>query len=420
MLETNLEKVQASYSDLVHNYSLFHEKYSSIDFLDSKLFPDWPDDSNYSNVQHIDDFLKNATEEDLGLSHTVAVPISYIFSSEKELGGCDRPYWQSNQGEAESRKHLNKKTLDGNLKGYSSSNAEILSGYLRPLNSGDHPLLGPMVLVKYIGNGRVWKKLLANKGEDSLVKMEIRFHDEGLSQKDYITLEADGHATDAGDRSSQNEEHKFASQFRSGDPDAVHTFNFLRKCQINYGTFMQQEGEIGSEEWMTITSIQGIKAGQGNGFFKKYDEPNVVWALDTIKKVAEITGEKVFGNTPMEAFAMMFYCYTEFGLSKGSKGLFTKSELQQFFIDFFEAKNRKSDSWIDTCQGLKLADISQSGSVKNVAYINSQLWWDDIQVYYRHINQSKNTFSIDSECNRQFLKFCSERFLVKDIKSKLS
>lgn len=420
MLETNVEKVQASYYDLVHNYSLFHEKYSSADFLDSRLFPDWPDDSNYSNVQHIDDFLKNATEEDLALSHTVAVPITYIFSSEETLGGCDRPYWQSNQGEAESKKHLNKKTLDGNLKGYNSRDAEILSGYLRPLNSGDQPLSGPMVLVKYIGNGRVWKKLLANKGKDSLVKMEIRFHDEGLSPKDYITIEADGHATDAGDKSSQNERQKFASQFRSGDPDAVHTFDFLRKCKINYGTFMQQEGEIGSEEWMTITSIQGIKSGQGNGFFKKYGESNMYWALDTIKKVAEITEEKVFGNTPMEAFAMMFYCYTDFGLTRGSKSLFTKPNLQQFFIDFFTLKNQKTGGWMDSCQGLKLEDISQSGSMKNVAYINSQLYWPDIQVYYRHINQSKNAFSIESECNKQFLKFCSDRFLVKEIKAKLS
>ena len=122
----------------------------------------------------------------------------------------------------------------------------------------------------------------------------------------------------------------------------------------------------------------------------------------------------------MEAFAMMFYCYTDFGLTRSSKSLFTKPNLQQFFIDFFREKNRKTNSWMDSCQGLKLEDISQSGSMKNVAYINSQLYWPDIQVYYRHINQSKNAFSIESECNKQFLKFCSDRFLVKEIKAKLS
>lgn len=419
MLETNVEKVQASYYDLVHNYSLFHEKYSSADFLNPKLFPDWGDDSDYSNVPHIDDFLENATEKDFGLSHTLAVPISYIFSSEESLGGCDRPYWVRDKGEAQCRENLNEKTLDGISKGYRMSDAQTLSGYLRPVfvTGG----VRRWILVKFIGNNRVWKKLLANKGKDSLVKMEVYFHDDGLSPKDYIAIEAESHTTDAGNRSSQNEAQKFASNFRAGRSESVFLFDFLKDNQINFGTVMQQEGVIGSEEWLTIKSIQGIKAGQGNGFFNKYGYTNMVWSLDTIKEIAKITGEETFGNTPMEAFAMMFYTHTDFGLTRNSKTkCFTKPDLKQFFIDLFRLKNQKTNSWMDSCQGLKLEDISQSGSMKNVAYINSKLFWPDIQSYYRHINQSKNAFSIDSECNKQFLKFCTDPLLAKEIKRQLS
>ena len=97
-------------------------------------------------------------------------------------------------------RNLNEENQDGNPKGYRMSDAQTLSGMLRP-----HPtILGTYILVKFIGYNRVWMKLLANKGKDSLVKMEVTFHEEGLSQKDYISIEAESHSTDAGNRSSQN------------------------------------------------------------------------------------------------------------------------------------------------------------------------------------------------------------------------
>ena len=285
-LLTFKQEVENAFGDLVNNYSLFHEKYSSTDFLNSKLFPTWEDNSDYSNVQHIDDFLKNITENDLKLTHTLAVPISYIFSSEESKGGCDRPHWVKDKGDKQCRANLNEENQDGNPKGYRMSDAQTLSGMLRP-----HPtILGTYILVKFIGNNRVWMKLLANKGKDSLVKMEVTFHEEGLSQKDYISIEAESHSTDAGNRSSQNEPQKFASNYRAGRKDAVYLYKFLKKHQINFGTIMQQEGEVGSKKWLTISSIQGLKEGEGNGFFGKYGEQNVDFAMSTIKEIAKITG----------------------------------------------------------------------------------------------------------------------------------
>ena len=76
----------------------------------------------------------------------------------------------------------------------------------------------------------------------------------------------------------------------------VYAFNFLKKYGYNYGTVMQQEGIEGSENWLTLKSLQGIKNGQGNNHFKTYGEENVGRALQTIKKLCEITGETVIGN----------------------------------------------------------------------------------------------------------------------------
>ena len=115
------------------------------------------------------------------------------------------------KGDSQCRTNLNEENQDGEPKGYRMSDAQTLSAMLRP-----HPtILGTYILVKFIGNNRVWMKLLANKGKDSLVKMEVTFHEEGLTQKDYITIEAESHSTDAGNRSSQNELQKFASNYRS-------------------------------------------------------------------------------------------------------------------------------------------------------------------------------------------------------------
>ena len=50
------------------------------------------DNSDYSHIVHIDDLLKNITKSDMQKSHLVRVPIDYIFSSEKEKGGYDRPF----------------------------------------------------------------------------------------------------------------------------------------------------------------------------------------------------------------------------------------------------------------------------------------------------------------------------------------
>ena len=64
------------------------------------------------------------------------------------------------------------------------------------------------------------------------------------------------------------------SGFRANREHEVYTFDFLKKNEYNYGTVMQQE-EIKSENWLRLTSLQGIKSGQGNGLFKTYGEENV-------------------------------------------------------------------------------------------------------------------------------------------------
>ena len=167
-------------------------------------------------------------------------------------------------------------------------------------------------LVKYIGNNRIVKKLIANNGEITNVLMSVTFHEQGLEQSDYIQIEAERHTTDAGDRSGQNESQKFASSYRSGRKHAVDTFNFLKNEKLNYDGIMQIEGVEGAEDFLNLTSLSGLKEGMGNGFFKRFGEGNVRAAIGTVRKIAKITGEKSVGMSPIECLSIMFQCFTEY------------------------------------------------------------------------------------------------------------
>jgi len=394
------------YSDLVKNFEEFHKVNTPEDLL--KLQGRWEDDSKYSNYRTIEDLLENLTEEDLYEPHVVTVDIKDIFSSEKSLGGCDRPLWTI-KNQSAIKKQL--ESLNRQKK-YSSSAAQMLSAMLRP-----HPTKeGLWQVVKFIGSNRLAMKLFANGGRSTRVPMLVYFHEPGLPQKEYIKRESELHATDAGDRSGQNEEQKFSSGFRAERPDEVYTYKFLKKHEFNYKGIMQLEGVEGCENWVSISSLQGIKDGQGNGIFKKYGEENVDRAFEITKRIAlEITKEEVVGASPIESFALMNHIFTQYGKTQSSKQpLFTPQELEDFLIKFFEEGNRDS---VFGKNELMINDLSKTGSVKDIAYICGHTFWPEIVKYWMSINGKQIGFSTDCYAIQQFLDFCKDKNLKKELRS---
>ena len=64
------------------------------------------------------------------------------------------------------------------------------------------------------------------------------------------------------------------------------------------------------DTWLSLQSLSGLKDGMGNGFFKKYGEENVVWAINTMKKIAiDITKEKGLNAETIRSFSIMFYIF---------------------------------------------------------------------------------------------------------------
>ena len=402
-----LIKDAVCYTDLINNYEQFHNEYDESDLLEFQ--GKWEDDSDYSHFQTIENLLENLTSDDLERSHIVSVDISDIFSSEESRGGCDRPLWSIQHSTAKNQQF---KSLNRHMK-YLQDAAQVLSGMLRP-----HPD-GGWVLVKYIGNNRVAMKLLANAGVSTRVLMSIRFHKPLTDYSKYIAIESELHATDAGERSGQNESQKFISGYRARRDNEVYCFNFLKNNQVNYRSIMKQENVEGCEDWITLKSLQGIKDGRGNGHFKKYGEDNVIHALSTIKKLAEITGEDVIGATPVEVLALMYSIYTVHGKREANDPtpMFTVEQLHEYFIKLWSIRQVQS---FGKKSELKINDLSWSGGVKDNAYICARTFWPTIVEYWMDINDAKIGWSLECYANTKLIDKCMDKHLEKEVKANIA
>ena len=416
-MKINLETQSPLYSDLVNNKQLFDDCFDESEL--SKF--SYKDNTDYSHYQHIDDFLQqDFNDDDLDKSYVIQVPIDYIWSSEKTKGGFDRSKW-ANQNKDQNISNLNTSNGGGNPKGYNEADAGILAGMLRP---------GPIIdgscdwqLVKYIGNNRIVKKLIANNGKITNVLMSVRFHERGLSREEYIRVEAERHTTDAGDRSGQNESQKFASSYRSGRKTAVECFNFLKNEKLNYDGIMQIENVEGADDFLNITSLSGLKEGVGNGFFKRFGESNVLAAIGTVRQVAKVTGETHIGMSPIECLSIMFQCFTEHGKSEfATTMMFTKEELQEFFVAYFTKQNDTSDMFSGNGNKSQflLKHLNANGSIKCMVYIGASKFWPALPVYWMNLRKNGTAFSEGCWAVKQYILKSKDLMLKTDITQKVT
>ena len=416
-MKINLETQSPLYSDLVNNKQLFDDS-----FTEEELHKfDYKDNTNYSHYEHIDDFLqRDFSDNDLDKSYVIRVPIDYIWSSEKTRGGFDRAKW-ANENKDQNISNLNTPNGDGNPKGYNESDAGILAGIFRPgaCIGGSYD----WQLVKYIGNNRIVKKLIANNGNITDVLMSVTFHKMGLDKQEYIKIESERHTTDAGDRSGQNESQKFASSYRAGRKHAVECFNFLKNEKLNYDGIMQLEGVEGAADFLNLSSISGLKDGIGNGFFKKFGESNVRAAIGTIRKISKITGENIIGVSPIECLAVIFQCFTENGKSSNSNQMmFTKEELQKFFVKYFERMNNEDDMFSGNGNKSQflLKHLNANGSIKCMIYIGATKFWPALPNYWMNLRETKHSFSDECWAVKEYIKKSKDIMLKKDITLKVA
>ena len=413
-----LEIEKPIHHDLVNNYKIFHE-YNPPEKLLS--FSTYTDDTKYGNQEHIDDFLKrDFTDEELTQTHIVQVPIDYIWSSDRTMVGgvgYNRVRDATVKNEAMNFKNLNAPNADGNRRGYVSDNAGMLHGKLRPNPDGTK-----RQVVMFCGNHRVVKKLIAHRGDVTNVVMSISFHELGLTPKKMGSIEAAIHSADAGDISGQNECQKFISDFRAGKSAAVECFEFLLENKINYDGIMQLEGIVGSEDWLSLTSIGGIKQGISNGYFKRYSKNAMSDALQSAKQMAVITTDTCVGMSPIESMAQMFHIFTNKGVKDKvtSKPMFARhgeKSLTKFFVTHAEVKNAPNPFMPTDKKGWRLRELSATGSIKCMVYIAAKEFWPNLTYYWQECSGSTQGIGSQNHALQEYLKLSKDSTLRKDAES---
>jgi len=426
------------YTDLVHNFTLFHEHFTSEKLTN---LPDWDDDTNYLKFPNLDDFLSHKSfygeidPFDTTQTYVIRVNIEDFFSSEKSKGGGDRPFSQLTIGIKKAIQNLNNIEED-NVKGYKSEDADILGGFFRIVSHDGNR--AKVVLVKHKGNSRTNMKLMVHKGESTEVLMKVSFHDKDADLEEMLRHESERHTTDAGDKTSENEAAAFASGLKAKRNKSIECFEFMKLNKLNYikeeTNIMELNGVDGHETFIPLKSLSGIKEGKGNGIFKTYEKKNVEFAIKSIQTCLEITKEQkeandkhkawVLNSTTMDCFAYSYSIWTKYGpkISDGSSPYFSVTEFDELLKQFFmkDYKNKKDSDYFGGSETLiKVNDFCKSGNVKNIPYISQSrgnlIFW--INAAYKKKQGNVNNIGVANDAIEKIFKDIGDKVLVKDIKS---
>jgi len=408
---------KSPFPDLVSNLKLFNKAYDGKD--EEKLLhklPLWSDNSSYSSYSTLDEVIaKFNPKNSLNQTFVCRVRDDQIWSSDFTLGGFDRA---TQTNDKSCRNNLNTKRYNKDeVKGFNDDDSGTLNAYIRYQVKKDGTI--DLICVKNMGNHRFWMKKLAAAGGPTEHLMKIRFH-EGtpslakfdlfgdvetgklLTKGEMIAIEAAAHHADAGDRNTQVEGQKFYSGLRAQIPAYVECFDFLKANEINYKGIMQVQNVKDCEDWPEISSITGMNIGIGNGIFKSYGMDNVLQSIKVARKIAiEVTKEPIIMNSSIKCFGGMYKSLTELH-DGGTKALFNKEQLSQFFYDFFLENNTKSKF---RRKPITLKMLTQSGSVKDFNYVSANMFWKDgaIVEYFRDMMDRDNGFTTSHKCMAHFL-----------------
>tara|TARA_R110000823_G_scaffold37628_1_gene102096 strand:+ start:266 stop:1621 length:1356 start_codon:yes stop_codon:yes gene_type:complete len=406
--ESNGDSIEnLDYSDLISNLSLFNQSYTSKRLSELE---DFSDDSDYSTYPSIEEIIENYDPEIYdGKTFVVKVDEKYIFSSDSEKNGYDRPKSLLRKSNDDiCRKNLRKKNQYNQL-GWSEADSNTLNGWIRVqeiVNGNINSTLGVsktpylFTLVKNMGNHRFWMKKIANKGGRCEYLIKIQFHNlstitNPILTEEYVRIEATGHDNDAAARVSQNEQQKFVSAYRSQVKEVIDCFNFLKDMEIEYHItkeghgIMQQEGYNENGDWPVIHSIQGLRDGLSNGLFKKYGFGNVKASIGACRLLCKITGEDGFSYSAISILSLMYRSltddHTKPGDDRKSPVIFNKPQLLDFFKALYTMRNSKETSSFSfgPAKFSQLANLSQSKGMKSWPYIASVAFWPEIQAWYK-------------------------------------
>ena len=412
---------------LVNNFDLFNNNlYPTVDAR--SMIPDYADDSGESGMDqypHINDWLSEQDTIKKGDQVVARVNISDIFSCDKTDGGFDRVKdVYTENGVKYCEKNLRRKVDEsGKETGFSTTHCGTLFAFGRVKGN-------KIIILKSQGNNRVLMKLLATRGNDAEMLVQITFHDPEAKESEMTQIEANNHYTDAEMRRGQNENDKFRAGFAAGDYKAKKAENFLRKIGFDFKNFFKDIGEteidgVNVDDLPKLRALTGLTSGPGNGWFGHYGEDNLMKTARRVKKVMEITKEKEITSSAFASLTVLAKALEDNGFrSDDSKPLFCEEGMDKFVEAFFKMQNKKDQDPLfeETVSEKKnpvfgLRELNQTAFMKNYAFNAIKTFWPEVRRFYRNYYNTKQSFGSESAAGRYLLgEIGKDEWLTKQAK----
>lgn len=273
-------------------------------------------------------------------------------------------------------------------------------------------------------------KLLATRGDDAEMLVQIIFHDPEADESEMMKIEANNHYTDAEMRRGQNENDKFRAGFAAGDYKAKEAENFLRKIGFDFKNFFKDIGEteidgVNVDDLPKLRALTGLTSGPGNGWYGQYGQDNLMKTGRRVKKVMDITKEKEITSSAFASLTVLAKALEDHGLkSEDSKPLFDQKGMDKFVEDFFKMKNAKTENSLfeETVSEKKnpvfgLRELNQTAFMKNYAFNSIRTFWPEVRRFYRNYYETKQSFGSESAAGRYLIgEIGKDEWLIKQAK----
>ena len=127
--------------------------------------------------------------------------------------------------------------------------------------------------------------------------------------------------------------------------------------------------------------------------------------------------------SPIECLSIMFQCFTEHGKSEfATTMMFTKEELQEFFVSYFTRQNDTSDMFSGNGNKSQflLKHLNANGSIKCMVYIGASKFWPALPVYWMNLRKNGTAFSEGCWAVKQYILKSKDLMLKTDITQKVT
>jgi len=387
---SNIDEAQKIWSDVVNNEAEYRRKYTAVKLL---TLPDVPIDADYSHLPSVEEIINNKFPS-AGLP--CRVKVRQLYASKI----YNRTIPEVEKGDSTCRANLLSKNCDGNIKGFSASDANFLVGFIRTASDGSY------IIVQCQGNHRITKLLMAMKlTTDPDLEISIVLHkhsEERINNGSYINVESDHHYTDSTRRRNTNEEQKTRAGYYAGEPTIVAGIEFLARNGFEYAGLVEENYPNAPRPLVTLSNASGFMRGMNAGYYNQYKNINIECAMTSIRKIDKtICPTPVIGQSVIQTMAILYKYMCEFGINDDFVNpIFKRNEIDEYLLLHFKSKTKidVEEDMLAPITNQKQYNLQSVGiKINKDVYLNTIHHFFPGVIYY-HMRKNDKSKGFTSTC----------------------